>query len=70
MIYFFLAGAAFLAAGAAALEARSSFGSTVGAGFIAKVAAADQAVSELPLLQEKYLVAQKGKKNYFLISFI
>jgi tyrosyl-tRNA synthetase len=35
-----------------------------------KVAAADQAVAELPLLQDKYLVAQKGKKNYFLISLV
>ncbi|QIL74720.1 MULTISPECIES: tyrosine--tRNA ligase [Hymenobacter] len=35
-----------------------------------KVAAADQSVSELPLLQNKYLVAQKGKKNYFLIALV
>ena len=34
-----------------------------------KVAAPDQLVSELPLLHGKYLVAQKGKKNYYLLEF-
>ncbi|QDA62027.1 tyrosine--tRNA ligase [Hymenobacter jejuensis] len=33
-----------------------------------KVSGADQQVGELPLVLDKYLVAQKGKKNYYLIA--
>ena len=33
-----------------------------------KVAAPDQPVAGLPLLHGKYLVAQKGKKNYYLLE--
>ena len=35
-----------------------------------KVAAPDQPVAELPLLHGKYLVAQKGKKNYYLLELM
>ena len=35
-----------------------------------KVASPDAAVSELPLLADKFLVVQKGKKNYFLIELV
>ena len=33
-----------------------------------KITAPDQLVAELPLLHGKYLVAQKGKKNYYLLE--
>jgi tyrosyl-tRNA synthetase len=33
-----------------------------------KVSAPDQASNEFQLLQDKYLLVQKGKKNYFLIQ--
>ena len=35
-----------------------------------KVATPDQPVAELPLLHDQYLVAQKGKKNYYLIRLV
>jgi tyrosyl-tRNA synthetase len=33
-----------------------------------KLASADAPVAEMSLLAGKYLVVQKGKKNYFLIE--
>ena len=35
-----------------------------------KVAAAEALVAEMPLLAGKYLVVQKGKKNYFLVEVV
>ena len=35
-----------------------------------KVVSAETLVAEMPLLAEKYLVVQKGKKNYFLVEII
>ncbi|MDB5236675.1 MAG: tyrosine--tRNA ligase [Hymenobacter sp.] len=35
-----------------------------------KVAAADVSAASLPLLNGKYLVVQKGKKNYFLVEVV
>ena len=35
-----------------------------------KVASAEAQVAEMPLLAGKYLVVQKGKKNYFLVELV